>query len=120
MNDRLNLTYNGQYTSLFEEGYLNKTYTRITNRADLAFTELVANTWDSGAEIAKITIPSPNMVLDSYITIEDDGVGMSKDTVNNLFTIKSMVSSHGTKNEAGTGLGLIVVKDFLTKHNCQI
>jgi len=54
------------------------------------------------------------------VSIKDEGIGMSPNSINNLFKIKSMVHSYGTKNETGTGLGLIVVKDFLNKHNCEI
>jgi len=64
--------------STFEEDYLSRTYSKITNRPGLAFTELVANAWDSGAESIKIVIPKPSGVVETYLSIEDDGVGMTE------------------------------------------
>jgi hypothetical protein len=79
MNYHKALFSSEEYPSLFEEGYLTKTYAKITNRPDLAFTELVANAWDAGAEIVEITIPKLAKDTDMYTSIKDDGVGMSKD-----------------------------------------
>jgi hypothetical protein len=62
----------------FEEDYLTRTYGKITNRPDLAFTELVANAWDSGASKVKINISPVKVVEDTFISIEDDGIGMSE------------------------------------------
>lgn len=71
-----NLLIDNQNTR-FEEDYLTRTYGKITNRPDLAFTELVANAWDSGASKVNITIPPIKVYGDVIISIEDDGVGMS-------------------------------------------
>ncbi len=62
----------------FEEDYLTRTYGKITNRPDLAFTELVANAWDSGASRVEITISPPKVIEDMIVSIKDDGVGMSE------------------------------------------
>jgi DNA mismatch repair enzyme (predicted ATPase) len=62
----------------FEEDYLTRTYSKITNRPDLALTELVANAWDSGALKVKITITPLRIVEDKFVSIEDDGIGMSE------------------------------------------
>jgi len=72
-----NLLIDNQNTR-FEEDYLTRTYGKITNRPDLAFTELVANSWDGGASKVKITIPPVKAVEDMFVSIEDDGVGMSE------------------------------------------
>lgn len=66
----------------FEDDYLTRTYSKITNRPDLAFTELVANAWDSGASKVKIIIPPVKAVEDTIVSIEDDGAGMSKQEFN--------------------------------------
>ncbi|WP_167482877.1 PAS domain-containing sensor histidine kinase [Leptospira jelokensis] len=49
--------------------------------------------------------------------IKDEGVGMTKDQVGSLFRLDKKVSTLGTNSEKGTGLGLIVSKDFVEKHN---
>ena len=54
------------------------------------------------------------------VTVRDEGVGMNPDTLNNLFRTDSKISTKGTAGEAGTGLGLILCKEFIDKHNCKI
>jgi hypothetical protein len=77
MQESSSLLLDSQNTR-FEEDYLTRTYGKITNRPDLAFTELVANAWDSGAASVIITIPSAKSVEKTIVSIEDDGVGMSE------------------------------------------
>lgn len=50
------------------------------------------------------------------VTIKDNGIGMSKDAVEKLFKDENF-SSRGTNNEKGTGLGLIICKDFMERNN---
>ena len=47
------------------------------------------------------------------IIIEDNGVGISPKILNNLFKIDKTITTKGTNGELGTGLGLILCKDFL-------
>ena len=54
------------------------------------------------------------------ISIEDNGVGMNEDAKNNLFLLDKASSTPGTNNEKGTGLGLIIVKEFIEKHEGKI
>ena len=46
-------------------------------------------------------------------SISDNGIGISKANLDNLFTIKHSFSTKGTNNEEGTGLGLILCKEFV-------
>lgn len=48
-----------------------------------------------------------------FITIEDSGVGMSTDDLAKLFHIDSKFRNLGTEKEDGTGLGLIIVREYL-------
>ena len=54
------------------------------------------------------------------IKIKDSGVGMSKETLDNLFKMDSKKSTPGTNKEEGTGLGLLLVKEFVEKNGGQI
>jgi len=54
------------------------------------------------------------------IYVKDYGVGMNHDKLNNLFIIDKNVSTEGTAREKGTGLGLILCKEFIEKHNGKI
>ena len=54
------------------------------------------------------------------ISVEDNGVGITKEKLDNLFTIEQNNSTLGTSHESGTGLGLIIVKEFVEKNNGTI
>ncbi len=54
------------------------------------------------------------------ISIVDNGVGISKEKQTKLFDIAENTSSAGTENEKGTGLGLILCKEFVIKHGGKI
>jgi signal transduction histidine kinase len=53
-------------------------------------------------------------------TIEDTGVGMSPEISENIFKIDSHHSTIGTIGEGGTGLGLILCKEFVDYHGGEI
>jgi two-component system sensor histidine kinase/response regulator len=54
------------------------------------------------------------------ICVADDGVGIPKPIQDKLFRISEHVSTHGTEQEEGAGLGLILVKEFTEKHGGRI
>ncbi len=53
-------------------------------------------------------------------SIKDTGIGMDKSLCNALFRIDKKVSRPGTENESSTGLGLILCKEFIEKHQGKI
>ncbi|QCK15016.1 ATP-binding protein [Mangrovivirga cuniculi] len=55
-----------------------------------------------------------------WLCVKDDGVGMNKETVNNLFSKDDVLSKPGTFQEAGTGLGLNLCKDFVEAQDGEI
>jgi PAS domain S-box-containing protein len=57
---------------------------------------------------------------DIEISIADTGIGMSPNRISKLFRIEENQSRLGTNNESGTGLGLILCKDIIAKHNGKI
>ena len=50
----------------------------------------------------------------------DNGIGISPNTIENLFRIDYSSSEKGTEGERGTGLGLILCKEFVEKHAGKI
>lgn len=54
------------------------------------------------------------------LMVTDNGVGMEPDTVKNLFNAPVGQSTRGTSNEQGSGLGLMICKEFVTKHGGTI
>jgi signal transduction histidine kinase len=49
----------------------------------------------------------------SKIVIKDSGVGFSKETASKIFNTKNFYTTSGTNNEAGSGLGLLLSKEFV-------
>ncbi len=70
----------------------------------------------SGGIIELLAKETENLVT---IVIADNGVGMTAQTIDKIFNQNEHYTSSGTKNEQGTGLGLMLVKDFLRKNNAD-
>lgn len=54
------------------------------------------------------------------ISVMDNGVGISSENIEKLFRIDIHHSTSGTSEEQGSGLGLILCKEFVEKHNGRI
>ena len=54
------------------------------------------------------------------IYVKDNGIGISKKNQKKIFDIGKNISTKGTENESGTGLGLIICKEFVEKHKGRI
>lgn len=75
----------------------------------------------------KFTKPKGSVIVNAdskdgtvTIRVEDTGVGMSGENVDKLFNLEELHSTKGTKGEKGTGLGLILCKEFLDKSGSKI
>jgi PAS domain S-box-containing protein len=75
----------------------------------------------------KFTHPNGEIVISAAqnqenieITVSDNGVGMSEETQIKLFEIDTNIITKGTANEKGSGLGLILCKEFVEKHGGEI
>lgn len=56
----------------------------------------------------------------TIIEIEDTGIGMNENILSNLFQFNLNSQKQGTQGEPCSGVGLYLVKDFLSKNNAQI
>jgi signal transduction histidine kinase len=54
------------------------------------------------------------------ISVRDNGIGMSQDTIDHLFRLDVQTSRKGTNNEPSSGLGLLLCNEFIEKHNGTI
>jgi two-component system, sensor histidine kinase and response regulator len=52
--------------------------------------------------------------------VKDNGVGIPQEDIGKLFRIDIKYSNRGTSDETGTGLGLLLCKEFVEKHNGKI
>lgn len=64
---------------------------------------------DGRISIESTEIGNQNML----ISITDTGTGMSQQKIDELLSDQKLVSTAGTANEKGSGLGLVVVKEFV-------
>ncbi len=115
----INQAYNKQITientinekiSIYADSNLMKTIIR----------NLVSNGIKFTPNNGKITISYYEDDKYSNIIVQDNGIGMSEDSINQLFRIDIKRSTYGTNNEKGTGLGLILCKEFVELHNGTI
>ncbi|MBD0255084.1 MAG: hypothetical protein ICV83_05150 [Cytophagales bacterium] len=54
------------------------------------------------------------------LTVRDTGVGMPPEKLQTLFALEKTVSTEGTAGEKGTGLGLLLCKEFVEKNGGQL
>jgi signal transduction histidine kinase len=54
------------------------------------------------------------------ICVKDNGVGLPGHIVNNIFRIDVKYTREGTEQERGTGLGLLLCREFITMHGGKI
>jgi signal transduction histidine kinase len=54
------------------------------------------------------------------VSVKDNGTGMSPECVERLFKVGESFSKHGTDDEKGSGLGLILCKEFIDRHQGKI
>ncbi|MCW2119812.1 sensor histidine kinase [Flavobacterium sp. 7A] len=67
-----------------------------------------------------ILITATETERDHIISINDNGIGIDHSKLQKLFNIDTSYSTQGTNNELGTGLGLILCKDFIEYHKGKI
>jgi signal transduction histidine kinase len=65
-----------------------------------------------------LVVISSEMSKDStIIVIEDNGIGMSPETLEKLMVVSKNKSTEGTAGEKGSGMGLLISKEFIDKHH---
>ncbi len=70
-----------------------------------------------GKVVLKIEEKEPGLLK---IAVSDNGVGIPKEKVEKLFNLASKTNSDGTAGEKGTGLGLIVCKEFVERNGSKL
>jgi PAS domain S-box-containing protein len=77
---------------------------------------LVSNAIKYSEEGGKVTILGEERDDSVVISVQDNGVGISPENMDKLFRIDVNYSTKGTYDESGTGLGLILCKEFVEKN----
>jgi signal transduction histidine kinase len=68
----------------------------------------------------EITVEGFNQDNKTIIRISDTGIGMPQSMCERLFASKEKFSRRGTQNESGSGLGLVLIKEFIDKAHGSI
>ena len=104
-----------QITIEFKAGLDTKVFADI-NMARTIIRNLISNAIkfsNPGGEIV-VTVRAKRAFAEIVVT--DQGVGIDKTDLDKLFRIDNKVQTKGTANEKGTGLGLILCHEFVTKN----
>ncbi len=91
------------------------------NMVNLVLRNLVLNAikfTESGGTV-EVSVNSGNN-NDWIVSVRDNGIGINPDVQKILFEKTSGYSTRGTANEKGTGLGLILCKEFVEKNGGKI
>ncbi|MBU2650679.1 MAG: hybrid sensor histidine kinase/response regulator [Bacteroidetes bacterium] len=84
------------------------------NMVDTVIRNLMMNSIKFTQPEGKISIEGHLDNNSIYLSIADTGVGMTQKTMDKLFKVEENKSTPGTAGELGTGLGLILCKEFIT------
>jgi signal transduction histidine kinase len=107
----IELTYNGENdVNVFADLNMLKTIIRNLLSNALKFTQ----------KGGKVSIKAKMNADDTTISIHDNGVGISKEIKEKLFSNSEIQTTKGTENETGTGLGLIICDAFVKRHGGTI
>ena len=109
----LSADFNADVFVFADEDMLNSTLQNIISNS-IKFTQ-------RGGEIKIKTeiIPFFDEANHVKVTIEDNGTGMSRRELDKILS-EEIISTPGTEREYGTGLGLIIVKEFVEKNGGKI
>lgn len=100
-------------TYVFADKNMIHTILRNLSSNSLKFT-------NEGGEVKISSTPSKFRKNAVDIAVIDNGIGMSKDKLSKLFKISEKVKTYGTAKEEGTGLGLILCREFIEKNKGEI
>lgn len=90
------------------------------NSANMVVRNVLSNAIKFTPRGGTIELSSRRTDSEVFISIKDSGEGIDPDIMDKLFRIDVRNSSHGTEMEKGSGLGLILCKEFLEKNGGSI
>jgi len=101
-------------------GYYNIAVHADRNSVSTVIRNLISNALKFTMEGGQVKIEATESHDMVSISIHDNGVGMSEEVIDKLFRIDKKHTTKGTANEKGTGLGLILCKEFVEKNGGSI
>lgn len=86
----------------------------------LIFRNLIANSIKFCYRGGQVRISCKQEVDNIFFSINDNGTGMDEVSLQTLFDVSKYQTSRGTNNEEGTGLGLVLVAEFVNQNGGDI
>jgi signal transduction histidine kinase len=83
---------------------------------DTVIRNLISNAIKFTSPGGRVTVTAKEEGDEVIISVTDTGVGIPRPLVDKLFRIDVRHSTNGTANEKGTGLGLVLCKEFVEKN----
>jgi signal transduction histidine kinase len=90
------------------------------NMIELVLRNLISNAIKFTNKKGKIDIHITEQNQEIQISVADDGIGIPENRLETIFEVSKNKNTPGTENEQGTGLGLILCKDFIENHGGKI
>lgn len=90
------------------------------NMINTVLRNLIGNAIKFTHRKGSVSITATKSEHEIQVLVSDTGIGMSDETIRKLFKINEKVSVPGTEQEKGTGLGLLLCKEFVEKHHSKI
>lgn len=87
---------------------------------EVIFRNLLANAIKFTPNGGEISFSNEDHAQKTSIQLKDSGVGMSKEVLEKIFENNEFYKSDGTNKEKGSGLGLLIIKDFIKKNNAEL
>ncbi len=81
---------------------------------------LISNAIKFSNKGGEIIISAVNEETDTKIIIEDNGIGIGQSSLSKLFKLSEVISTRGTSDEKGSGLGLLLCQQFIDIHGGKI
>lgn len=91
-----------------------------SNTVNLVLRNLMTNAIKFTNDGGEVVIKADEHQNEWMITVQDNGVGMTDEVLKILFDKTAPYTTRGTANEKGTGLGLILCKEFVEKNGGRI
>lgn len=106
--------------SILLQGESNLTINAHRNSINTVVRNLISNAIKFTPAEGTITLKTSTADNKVLVSVSDTGVGMSKEVMDKLFRIDTKHTTKGTADEKGTGLGLILCKEFIEKNGGKI
>ncbi len=103
-------------TKIHEDLYL----TADSNMIKTIVRNLISNAVKFSRKGGEVIVSAEASNGETIISVEDNGVGIPHHVKEKLFTGEAGVTTSGTAGEKGTGLGLMLCKDFVEAHDGKI